>query len=268
MRARSKVLSIAAFSVLLMGGAAMADDMTITGDISYRERIALPDNAVATVSLIDVSLADAPAPTLAEDVIDPAGQVPIGFILNFDSADIVAGHSYAVSARIEVDGELWFINDTRIGVDPENHDAPVSVPLVNARGVSDTPVAEDATDEAVTDEAAQLPGTSWTLVALGGEPIPDDVDATLIFGEDDGSVGGNGGCNSYGGSIAYQEDGTIEITEVFSTMMACQDPKMSTERGLFDALGAATTYAIEGETLTLIDEGGTVLTEFAAQASE
>ncbi|WMT87229.1 YbaY family lipoprotein [Pelagibacterium sp. 26DY04] len=263
MRVRSPVFSIAAFSVLLMGGAAMADDMTITGDISYRERIALPDNAVATVSLVDVSLADAPAQTLAQDVIDPAGQVPIGFILNFDSDDIVAGHSYAITARIEVGGELWFINDTRVSVDPENHDAPVSVPLVNARGVSDTPA-----DETATGETEQLPGTSWTLVALAGEPIAEDVESTLIFGEDDGSVGGNGGCNSYGGSIAYQEDGTIEITEVFSTMMACQDPKMSTERELFDALGAATSYAIEGETLTLIDEGGTALAEFAAEASE
>lgn len=268
MRVRSTVFSIAAFSVLLMGGAAMADDMTITGDISYRERIALPDNAVATVSLIDVSLADAPAQTLAQDVIDPAGQVPIGFILDFDSDDIVAGHSYAISARIEVEGELWFINDTRVSVDPENHDAPVSVPLVNARGVSDTPADETAAGETNTAGTEQLPGTSWTLVVLAGEPIAENVESTLIFGEDDGSVGGNGGCNTFGGSIAYEEDGTIEITEVFSTMMACEDPKMSTERGLFDALGAATSYAIEGETLTLIDEGGTELAEFAAQASE
>lgn len=260
---RSTAFSVAALTALLMSGVAVADDMTITGDISYRERIALPDNAVATVSLVDVSLADAPAQTLNEDVIDPAGQVPIGFILNFDSDDIVAGHSYAISARIEVEGELWFINDTRVSVDPANHDAPVSVPLVSARGVSDTPAAE-----APTDEAAQLPGTNWTLVALGGEPIPEGVDSTLVFGADDGSVGGNGGCNTYGGSIAYEEDGTIEITEVFSTMMACEDPKMSTERGLFDALGAAVTYAIEGETLTLIDEGGAELAQFAAQASE
>ncbi len=263
MRIKSTAFSIVALSALLMSGAAMADDMTITGDISYRERIALPDNAVATISLIDVSLADAPAQTLAEHVIDPAGQVPIGFILDFDSEDIVSGHSYAISARIDVEGELWFINDTRISVDPANHDAPVSVPLVSARGVSDTPVADDA-----GGELASLPGTRWVLVALDGEAIPDGVDATLIFGAEDGSVGGNGGCNSFGGSIAYQEDGTIDISQIMSTMMACEDARMSTERGLFDALEAASGYAIEGETLTLSDESGTVLAELTAQAPE
>jgi putative lipoprotein len=241
----------------------MADDMTITGDISYRERIALPDNAVATISLIDVSLADAPAQTLAQQVIDPAGQVPIGFVLDVDSEDVVSGHSYAISARIDVEGELWFVNDTRISVDPANHDAPISVPLVSAQGASEAPVADEA-----GDGLAALPGTRWILVALDGEAIPDGVDATLIFGAEDGSVGGNGGCNSFGGSIAYQEDGTIDISQIMSTMMACEDAKMSTERGLFNALEAASDYTIEGETLTLSDESGTVLAELTAQAPE
>ncbi|WP_332712844.1 META domain-containing protein [Pelagibacterium mangrovi] len=263
MRIKSTAFSIVALSALLMSGAAMADDMTITGDISYRERIALPDNAVATISLIDVSLADAPAQTLAQQVIDPAGQVPIGFVLDVASGDVVSGHSYAISARIDVGGELWFINDTRISVDPANHDAPISVPLVSARGVSDTPVANEA-----GDESASLPGTRWVLVALDGEAIPDSVDASLSFGADDGSVGGNGGCNVFGGSIAYQEDGTIDISQIMSTMMACEDAKMNTERGLFNALEAATGYTIEGETLTLSDESGTVLAELTAQASE
>lgn len=34
---------------------------TITGTVAYRERIALPPNAVVTVTLEDVSLADAPS---------------------------------------------------------------------------------------------------------------------------------------------------------------------------------------------------------------
>ena len=45
----------------------------------YRERIALPPNAVLSVQLADVSLADAPAAILGEQKIDPAGQVPIKF---------------------------------------------------------------------------------------------------------------------------------------------------------------------------------------------
>lgn len=33
----------------------------ISGTVSYRERIALPENAVVTVTLEDISLADAPS---------------------------------------------------------------------------------------------------------------------------------------------------------------------------------------------------------------
>jgi uncharacterized lipoprotein YbaY len=36
---------------------------TLNGTVSYRERIALPPSAVARSSLVDVSLADAPATT-------------------------------------------------------------------------------------------------------------------------------------------------------------------------------------------------------------
>lgn len=39
---------------------------SITGSVAYRERIALPDNAVVTVYLQDVSLADAPATVIAK----------------------------------------------------------------------------------------------------------------------------------------------------------------------------------------------------------
>lgn len=127
-------------------------------------------------------------------------------------------------------------------------------------------LAERGAPEA--DTAAALSGTSWALVALNGEAVAEDVDTTLNFG-DDGSVGGNGGCNSYGGSIAYEEDGSIAITEVFSTMMACPEPQMGQERGFFAALGAAERAAITDEVLSLYDGSGMVVAELTPrEASE
>ncbi len=41
----------------------------VTGSITYRERIALPPSAVVAVKLVDVSLADAPAVLIAEQII-------------------------------------------------------------------------------------------------------------------------------------------------------------------------------------------------------
>ncbi|MDA0147896.1 YbaY family lipoprotein [Vibrio sp. LaRot3] len=86
---------------------------TISGSVAYRERIALPEHAVVTVKLQDVSLADAPAKVIAEQTIQTNGaQVPFDFKLMYDASSIIPNHTYSVSARIEVDGKLRFITDT------------------------------------------------------------------------------------------------------------------------------------------------------------
>src|SRR5687767_9497050 len=103
---------------LIMPGAIAAEEITVTGEVSYRERIALPPNAVLTVRLLDVSLADAPETVVGEQKIEPAGQVPIKFEIKFSSAVVQPNASYALQARIMVDNQLWFINDERYAVDP------------------------------------------------------------------------------------------------------------------------------------------------------
>ncbi|NMU26748.1 lipo-like protein, partial [Vibrio parahaemolyticus] len=78
--------------------------------VAYRERIALPPNAVVTIALEDVSLADAPAKVLAKQTFETEGkQVPLSFELSYDSNEIKPNHRYSVRARIEVDGKLRFI---------------------------------------------------------------------------------------------------------------------------------------------------------------
>lgn len=103
---------------LFMPGIPAAEEVTITGEVLYRERMALPPNAVLTVELSDVSLADAPAAVIAKQTIDPAGQVPIKFEIEVDPAVFQPNMSYALQARIAVDDALWFINDERHSVDP------------------------------------------------------------------------------------------------------------------------------------------------------
>ncbi|CAD5107569.1 YbaY family lipoprotein [Zestomonas carbonaria] len=81
----------------------------LTGEVFYLQRSALPPNATLSVSLQDVSLADAPARELARQSGTVQGQVPLPFTLEYDSAEVKPGHRYAVSARIEADGRLLFI---------------------------------------------------------------------------------------------------------------------------------------------------------------
>ena len=90
-----------------------ADLEAVTGTLTYKERIALPDNARITVTLADVSKMDVAAEVISSQAFLADGQqVPFGYQLNFSRQEIVPNHTYAVSARIEVDGKLLFITDT------------------------------------------------------------------------------------------------------------------------------------------------------------
>jgi putative lipoprotein len=90
---------------------------TISGTVAYRERVALPENAVLTIRLEDVSLADARAKIIAEQTSTLAGhQVPIPFELAYDPKKIDPRHTYSVSARITVDGQLRFLTTSAFPV--------------------------------------------------------------------------------------------------------------------------------------------------------
>jgi len=79
----------------------VTETVSVTGTVTYRQRVALTPGAVVEVKLLDVSRADAPSVTIAEQVIKPAGrQVPIEFELRYDPRRIEQSHRYAVRARI------------------------------------------------------------------------------------------------------------------------------------------------------------------------
>ena len=94
-----------------------APQASLDGEVFYLQRIALPPTATLQVSLQDVSLADAPAVTLAKQSGPIKGQVPLPFHLTYDPAQVKPGHTYAISARIEHDGRLLFITTERNTVD-------------------------------------------------------------------------------------------------------------------------------------------------------
>ena len=88
----------------------------ITGTVSYRERIALSNQAELEVTLEDVSRQDVAATLLARQVITDPGQVPIRFELEYRPSDIDERMSYAVRAKIRDRGRLLFTNDTQAPV--------------------------------------------------------------------------------------------------------------------------------------------------------
>lgn len=100
----------------------------VTGTVTYRQRIALPPDAVVEVSLIDVSRADAPAIVLDRQSIKPTGQVPIPFVLSYDPGSIKPTNTYAVQAKIIAEGKLWFMSAHRYAVITQG--APTRIEVV------------------------------------------------------------------------------------------------------------------------------------------
>jgi putative lipoprotein len=109
--------------VLLLGSITLAacggsSKESVTGTVTYLQRIALPPDAVVIVRIEDVSKADASAKVIGEQVIQTDGaQVPIPFAVSYDPGEIEENHSYSLRVRIEDgNGKLLFINDTSIPV--------------------------------------------------------------------------------------------------------------------------------------------------------
>jgi putative lipoprotein len=89
-----------ALLVLAAACASPSGPAQLTGTVSYRERIALPPAALVRVTLLDVSLLDAPERVIAEQEIHPTAQVPISFTLEYDRAAIDPGRRYGLRAII------------------------------------------------------------------------------------------------------------------------------------------------------------------------
>ena len=105
---------------------------------------------------------------------------------------------------------------------------------------------------AAGDPSEALIGT-WTLTSYGpaDAPVPaiEDSGAQLIFNED-GTLGGNSGCNGFGGDYTV-EGNEITFGEIVSTLMACEDPRMEQEEAVHQVLTDTATFEINGNTLTL-----------------
>ena len=88
-----------------------APSATVSGTATYRERIALPPDAVFEATLEEVALADAPAVVVAS-VRVPSPRVPIAFSIAYDPTRIDARQRYVVRGRIVLNGQLMFTSDT------------------------------------------------------------------------------------------------------------------------------------------------------------
>jgi uncharacterized lipoprotein YbaY/predicted secreted protein len=238
---------------------------TVTGEVLYRERIALPPSARVIVQLQDVSFADAAATVLAEQVIDPAGKgPPYAFTLTYDAAKIDSRFSYAVSADIKDGDKQLFTNTERYGVITQGNPVSGIQVVVSPVGASIPPA---------TSLPNELLNRDWSLVSL--QRAPQDVQNTSGAGvtirfSADGRVSGSAGCNGFGGSYTAGANNSITFSQLVSTLRACASPSVNTlEQEYLGALQSVASYALDGPArLQLRYNNGQGLLTYSAPAPQ
>lgn len=224
------------------------DTVTVSGELTYRQRIALRPGGIVRVTVEDVSLADAPADIVAETTLalDDGQQVPIPFEIAVDRSEFVDGHRYSVRATIAgPDGDLRWTTDTAHLIDPGQ--ATNSLGQVDLVQVT----TADGHDDAGSEPSDPLKGGVWTVVSVDGTPAIDEPQATLRFG-DDGTLSGNATCNDF--STSYDLDGdAISLGPVAMTLKACMGEVADQEARILDVIDKLASFEIvDGSTMLVL----------------
>ncbi|MGB6118961.1 MAG: YbaY family lipoprotein [Mesorhizobium sp.] len=233
----------AALAVAVIPGAVYAAPRRLSGNVFYRERMALPPSARIEVSLVDVSLADAPSRVIARTSFRARGSAPFNYELRYDSDDISRRRRYALQARITDGDRLLFISTTSNPVFTGGRDnTDIRVERVSA------------------PEAPSGPRGEWRIVAIDGRRVASR-EATMTF-DADGSVSAFVGCNRMGGRARINGQ-RIAFDRMRATMMACGPVVMRQEAAFNDAISQARTWEINrrGNQLTLSGRNGSPLVE-------
>ena len=228
---------------------------TLQGTAFYRERIALPPNAVFEAQLLDVSRADAPAMSLGRATIDPTGSPPFNFEIRYDDAALQSGHRYTVRATVAHQGTLLFTTDTNYPVITDRSE-PLNMRLIS---VGDKKPSHN--DSAEPD----LRGTYWKLVRLGDMPVQtveQQAEPHLIFAVDQLRLSGNSGCNRIMGGFELNGD-KLHFSQMAGTMMACMN-SMELEQQFLQTLTEVERYRIQDNHLEMFDASGKRIAEFEA----
>jgi len=219
------------------------DGSTLTVEVGDIIDVVLEGNPTTGYGwTVDLSAEDA---AILEQVGEPT-YVP-------DSELIGAGGTYTFRFRALAVGEATLVlNYAR----PWESVPPLKTFSVTV-AVAPTPSAGDVTP---------LEGTSWTLEGWTVSMLdPRDFEITATFEE--GRMSGKAAVNLYGADCTLGTDGAFSLGPIVQTLMAGPAPAMLAETTYFGLLQEARSYVLDGDELTLLDEGANQLLIFAA-ASE
>jgi putative lipoprotein len=236
-----------------------AESARLHGTATYRERIALPADAVFEAVLLDVSRAAAPAIELGRARVENPGFPPFRFEIVYDAARIEPRHVYVVRATIRAAGRVIFATDRAYPVLSDGSQSRLEMLLVRESA------AERAPRRPAHGVVFALEGTRWKLVQVGGRDVVvrgRGREPFLVLEARPRHASGSGGCNRFTGTYDSGPR-TLRFGPLVVTRMACDG--MRTEQAYLRALAATRRWRIEGAALVLMDGQNRVLARFEAR---
>jgi putative lipoprotein len=185
----------------------------IRGTISYRERIALPNNASITVRLVSEAVSNAPANAqnvIAETTFNSNNrQVPIPFELTYNGNLIDARQNYYLQAFISVDGRTTFATNTNYAV-LTNGNPNDNLQLVLFQGTATTnPNTNVITGQTLSlskfgTGTIQIEGRASEFLLRANIDIKTDGAATVVVSRFSGGI-------PFVGKLIYFDETTMRI---------------------------------------------------------
>jgi heat shock protein HslJ len=109
--------------------------------------------------------------------------------------------------------------------------------------------------------ADDLAGQAFESTEVTGYDLVEG--STIELGFEADTVGARAGCNTQSGGYTIT-DGTLEVSQMASTMMACDEALMDQDAWLAEFLTSSPEISLDGDTLTLTGSDATISLEAIA----
>lgn len=140
----------------------------VTGTIAYRNRIFLPQDAIAMVELREGNTGPSTGITLGAQRIDEIRQIPIPFEIEYDPLDVNPRRTYVIHATISAAGRPLYTTVDQYAVITNGKGQQVAVSVERAAADPQT---------AANDQKAQIEQqiVQWFRIYYGRDPYPQEM---------------------------------------------------------------------------------------------
>lgn len=267
---------------------------SILGEVFYRERRMLPPPAELTVTLEDVSRADAPSTLVATFTKPLEGKAPpYSFAVEYDPSEIQPKRRYSLRSKITMkdrDGKDQLLMTSTKALDPfhrqpgeEETAIEIQLSMVGRSGRVHTPPKQHNVPAAGNPDTglmvvshkplAELRNTYWKLLRIGAQTIVmgDDQAREAYFQLTDinDTIKGFAGCHQITGRYTKMGDNDLKFLDVGINaeegVNAQEGISMETETKFLEVLQKTAYFSIHKETMSLLNAEKKKTAEFQAQ---